>query len=260
MNVAESIVGRIRHIAEIEDIPVLGIGPTVAMEDEPRGHRPSDFLPGTRSMVCFGIPAPRAVYQAGPHATELTWRTQNLLYRRLDTLSLAVAQVLEAHGARAMPLFGCCPLAVTTKGIVTGYVNQLRMGELTGIGIIGRNGLLLNRGYGARLMLGGALTSIDLPAARFPDEKQPDCPADCRTCIESCPVQAISRHTRRVNVMRCLAHTARTPLMSKAYFGLLAKLRPTAAARFLNQRAFDEHTMNVCSRCVAACPYGGDAS
>ena len=255
-NVAQAIADMIRRMAETENVPVLGIGPCAGLENEPPGYRPSDLLAGARSMICFGIPVPRGVYQAGPYTTEMIWRSQSILYRRIDTLSLAFAQEVEAHGARATPVFGCCPMAVNGRGQVTGYMNQLRMGEQTGLGRVGRNGLLLHRPYGARLMLGGVLTTIDLPTMRVPDREQPDCPPGCRTCIDSCPVHAISKHTRRVNVMRCLAYTARTPFMSKLRFAFLCRVHPAAAARLMNTRAFDEHTMHVCSRCIAACPHG----
>jgi len=252
----ETIVGRITEMALAEDVPVVGTGPCTAMEDEPQGYRPSDLLPGARSMICFGIPVPRGVYQDGVRTTEMVWRTQSLLYRRLDTLSLGFAQFMESQGARAVPVFGCSPMAVDARARVVGYVNQLRMGALTGIGTIGRNGLLLHRRYGARLMLGGVLTTLDLPDARYPDEEQPDCPPGCRICIDACPSRAILDRTRRVNIMRCLGHAARTPFMSRLQFAFRCKVRPTAAARLLNLRAFDEHTMHVCSRCVVDCPYG----
>jgi epoxyqueuosine reductase len=256
IDVASTVAEGIPRMAESEHIPVLGIGPCAGMESQPPGYRPSDLLPGARSMICFGIPVPRGIFQPGPFTTEMVWRTQNLLYRRLDTLSLAFAQALEAQGARAVPVFGCCPMDVSREGRVTGYVDQVRMAELTGIGRKGRNGLLLHRLYGARLMLGGVLTTVDLPAIRIPDIEQPDCPPECRICLVSCPVRAISNHSRRVNVMRCLAYTARTPFMSRLVFAFLCKFHPAAAARFMNRRAFDEHTMHVCFRCVALCPYG----
>jgi len=59
--------------------------------------------------------------------------------------------------------------------------------------------------------------------------------------------------------MTCLSHTSRTPQMSKLRFFILSKLRPESAARFMNLRAFDEHTFHVCSKCVALCPYGEGA-
>jgi epoxyqueuosine reductase len=256
MSSSLAIAEKIRRLAEAQDVPVLGIGSCAGMETEPAGYRPSDLLPGARSMICFGLPVPRSVYEKSPYTTEMVWRTQNLLYRRLDTLALAFAQAAEAQGAGAVPVFGCCPMAVNQRGWVVGYVNQLRMAELVGIGRIGRNGLLLHGPYGPRLMLGAVLITIELPALRFPDIEQADCPAGCRICIDSCPARAISHRTRRVDVRRGLAYAARTPLMSRLRFGLLSKVRPAAAARLMNLRSFDEHTMHVCSRCVAACPYG----
>jgi epoxyqueuosine reductase QueG len=207
-------------------------------------------------MVCFGLPVPRAVYDVELHPTETVWRAQNMYYKRLDMLSLRFAQLLEECGARALPAFGCYPMALNKRGEVAGYLNMLRMGECTGIGTLGRNGLLLNSRYGARLMLGGLITTAELPVTRNVTTPEPGCPAGCRVCIDACPVGAISEKKGRVRIMRCAGHAARTPFMPRLRFGLMTKLNPEAAARFINQRAFDEHTTHVCSRCVSRCPYG----
>jgi hypothetical protein len=58
--------------------------------------------------------------------------------------------------------------------------------------------------------------------------------------------------------MRCLNYTARTPLMSKPRFVALRAVRPRSAARLMNLTSLDEHTLHVCSKCVALCPYGSD--
>jgi epoxyqueuosine reductase QueG len=241
------IVEEIRKIAEGEDIPVLGIGPASKMANESPGYRPEDLMHGARSLICFGIPVPRQVYQ-------------NLYYRRLDTLSLRLAALLEESGAQAVPVYGCMPLGINEKGEVVGYLNQIRMGEVTGIGSIGRNGLLLHSRYGARLMLGGVVTSAALPDMRHPDVDQPGCPPGCRICVEACPVKAISPEEKRVNIMRCLGYTARTPLMSRLKFAILRAYRRESAARLMNLTAFDEHTFHICSRCVALCPYGDETA
>ena len=248
---------KIFALAVSEGVSIIGTGPCAPMEKAPQGYRPRDLLHGARSMVCFGLPVPDAVYFAASHRTETVWRSQSLYYRRLDTLSLRMAQVLEETGARALPLFGCFPMAVNKRGEVAGYLSMIRMGEAVGIGAIGRNGLLINSRYGSRLMLGGLLTTADLPPARSPELPEAGCPEGCRLCIDACPVRAISDKRGRVRIMRCLSYTARTPVMSKLWFGLLTKINPEAAARYMNPRAFDELTMHVCSRCVALCPYGG---
>jgi epoxyqueuosine reductase QueG len=251
--IAEQMVS----IARDEAVPVFGIGPAAEMADAPAGFRPSDSISDVQSMICFGIPVPRDVFHTPAYGLETTWRSQNLLYRRLDTLALRLANLLEASGARAIPVYGCMPLGINEKGTVVGYVNQIRMAEVAGVGAIGRNGLLIHSRYGSRLMLGGLLTTAALPSIRYPDEVQPGCPAGCRICADACPVDAIMPERKQVRIMRCLRYTARTPMMSRLKFLYLRARKPKAAARYMSITAFDEHTFHVCSKCVAACPYGG---
>jgi len=252
------VIDGIRKIAEDEDIPVIGIGPASKMGDELPGHRPDDFLPGAQSLICFGMPVPRGVYQMPTCGLETVWRSQNLHYRRLDTLSIRFAALLEENGERAVPIYGCMPLDMNEKGTVVGYLNQIRMGEVAGVGVIGKNGLLLNSRFGSRLMLGGVLTTAVLPAMCYPEVNEPGCPSDCRICVDSCPVNAIMPGKKQVKIMRCLQYTARTPFMSRAKFLLLRAFNPSAAARYMSLTAFDEHTFHVCSKCVALCPYGSN--
>jgi epoxyqueuosine reductase len=250
------IADRIRKIAEEEDIPVFGISPAAAMADEKPGHRPADLLPGARSLICFGIPVPRGVYRMTTYGLETVWRSQNLNYRRLDTLSMHMAALLEEDGEQAVPTYGCMPSDLNEKGSVVGYLNQIRMGEVTGIGVTGKNGLLINSRFGARLMLGGLLTTADLPVMRYPETDEPGCSPDCRICAAACPVGAIMPEKKQVKVMRCLRYTARTSAMSRLKFGLLRAINPQRAARYMSLTSFDEHTFHICSKCVALCPYG----
>jgi epoxyqueuosine reductase len=252
----QMIIDEIREIAMDENVAVWGIGPASEMADELPGHRPEDLLPDAQSLICFGIPVPSRVYQMPNYMFETIWRSQNLNYRRLDTLSMRFAALLEESGAQAVPIYGCLPMGVNDKGEVVGYLNQIRMGEVTGIGVIGKNGLLLHSQFGSRLMLGGVLTTARLPEMHYPEIEEPGCPPDCRICVDACPVNAISGEEKRVHIMRCLGYTSRTPLLPKFRFWVLSKFRPEAAARLMNLTAFDEHTFHICSRCVALCPYG----
>jgi epoxyqueuosine reductase QueG len=207
-------------------------------------------------LIGFAIPVPRSVYRIPQHAPDMVCRTQSLLYRRLDTVALRIAAQLEEEGEQALPVFGCSPMEVNRNGDVAGYLNHIQMGAATGIGVVGRNGLLINSRFGSRLMLGGVVTTALLPSLRYTGPKEPGCPSNCRICVDACPVRAIDPENNRIHTMRCLAYTARTPLMSSIRFGLLRAFRPGAAARLMNQAALDEHSLHVCSRCAALCPYG----
>ncbi len=89
-----------------EGVSVWGTGPSDPMEDERPGCRPSDLVAGARSLICFGIPVPRGIFEQKHHVVEGNWRTQNLYYRKLDSLSVQLAARLEEDGARAVPVFG----------------------------------------------------------------------------------------------------------------------------------------------------------
>src|SRR4030042_224239 len=250
------IADQIRKIAKDENVSAFGIASASDMSDERPGHRPDDLLPKAQSLICFGIPIPQDVYRMPTYGVETVWRSQNAYYRRLDTLSIRFANLLEERRAGAVPIYGCMPLGMNEKGVVVGYLNQIRMGEVTGIGTIGKNGLLLHSRYGARLMLGGVLTTALLPRMRYPDIDEPGCPPDCRICADVCPVNAVISDKKQVKIMRCLGYTARTLFMSRPKFLFLRAFNPQAAARYMSLTSFDEHTFHVCSRCVALCTYG----
>ena len=250
------IIEDIRIIAESENLAALGSAPASDLDGEPAGYRPEDLLPGARGLISFAIPVPRAVYRMPAHSADMVCRTQSLIYRRLDSTAIRIAALLEDQGEQALPIFGCSPMEINTRGDVAGFFNQIRMGEAAGIGVVGRNGLLINSRYGSRLMLGGLVTTALLPGLRCTGPEESGCPANCRICVDACPVNAIELDKRKIHIMRCLAHTSRTPLMSRLEFVIRRALRPESAARLMNQTALDEHTLNVCSRCVALCPYG----
>jgi len=102
----KTIVNDIGEIMASEGVGLWGTGPSAAMEDERPGYRPSDLVPGARSVVCFGIPVPRGIFDQKHHAVDGIWRTQNLYYRKLDSLSVRLAARLEEGGERAVPAFG----------------------------------------------------------------------------------------------------------------------------------------------------------
>jgi epoxyqueuosine reductase QueG len=238
------------------NISVYGINSSKLMDNAPQGFQPSDYLPGAKSIICFALPVPESVYSLSAYRTDFVWRTQNLLYRQLDTHSLMIANYLENHGHKAIPIYGCLPQRYNAKKEIAGYLNQIAMGSITGIGFIGKNGLLINSVYGSRMMLGAVITNAEFPALCEPQNTMTDCPPDCDICYTLCPVKAILPEARRVKIMKCLAYTAIASNLPKLKFLLLRIFNPAKSIRLLNLMGFDEHTYHICSLCVAECPYG----
>jgi epoxyqueuosine reductase len=251
-----SLFERIMEFFDRETIRVYGIASTSLLDEAPAGFHPKDYLAGVKSFICFAVPVPLGVYSLGTYREEFVWRSQNLVYRQLDTASIGLANILESEGHKALPLFGCLPQRYNTKKEIAGYLNQIAMGSAAGIGFLGKNGLLVNELYGPRMMLGAVITDAALPASAEPKSFKGDCPPDCRICSDICPVGAVLPDERRVKVMKCLYYTADARSLPKARFFLQRIFKPEASIKLLNLTSFDEHTFHKCSLCVSECPYG----
>ncbi len=238
-----------------EGVRIWGTGPSEPMENERPGYRPSDLVSKARSLICFGIPVPRAIFEQKHHTIESNWRTQNLYYKKLDSIAVQLAAQIEEKGERAVPVFGCLPTDLRAFASIAGYLNQIRMGETTRIGTRGRNGILFHPRYGSRLMLGGVVTSAELLFHAEPKPVEAGCPLDCDRCVDACPVRAIRPQNNTVDIPACLKFTSRNPLLPKGRFLLLSLFNREKAARLMNLTAMDDHTLHVCSRCVSVCPH-----
>jgi epoxyqueuosine reductase len=108
-----------------------------------------------------------------------------------------------------------------------------------GLGWIGRQGQLVNPAHGACLLLGEALTDLELePSAPVAEQ----C-GDCRRCVEACPTRAIGGDGH-VDARRCLSyltieHDGAIPPELHAVMGT---------------------TIFGCDACTAVCPWNAGAA
>ncbi len=88
----------------------------------------------------------------------------------------------------------------------TGAVAEKAWAMESGLGWIGKNGLLIHEKFGSWLLLGALVTDLVLDA----DARHPDRCGECSACIPACPTNAI-QEGRLVDSNRCLAfHTIET--------------------------------------------------
>ncbi|MBW1785138.1 MAG: hypothetical protein JRK53_00755 [Deltaproteobacteria bacterium] len=125
------------------------------------------------------------------------------------------------------------------------------MAETVGIGKRGKNSLILHSKYGPRLMLGGLLTTSELPTGCWPEKDDTGCPEDCDVCMKVCPVGAIGENGD-VDRLACIRHSMKSPL-----FSFLMKTKafdPQDAAMINHVTAVDDHSWYTCIKCVSECP------
>lgn len=132
-----------------------------------------------------------------------------------------------------------------------GNISLVRMAETTGLGKIGKNGLIFHSEYGPRLMLGGIVTTASLPTLTWPERDDSGCPEDCFVCQDICPAGAIDR-IGKVDRPACAKHSMQTPLLS---FMLKSKeFSVEDISSIFNTASVDGNAMYTCTKCISDCP------
>ena len=176
-----------------------GIAHPDRFAEAPSGFRPRDLYPDCQSVVVFlkempeeiilqdnPIPYPHAAYQ---------------LYAELDRLGIALCRTLEAEGMHAIPVPADAPYlhweAEREHGM--GILSLRHAAVRAGLGVLGRNTLVINKRFGNMVYIGAVLTDALLQAD--PMLVQDACPSGCRVCLDFCPVGALDGIT--VNQALC---------------------------------------------------------
>jgi epoxyqueuosine reductase QueG len=245
-------VEEIRALLVQQSIPVFGIAKSTLMESEAQNYRCSDILASAKSILCIGMPFPKGIFYIRQRMNETYWRAANIYYRNLDMILMRIARMIEDKGEAVVPVFGCFPYDIKGRGDFWGFLSLVKMAEATGIGQTGKNGLLFNANYGPRLLLGGIITTADLPTMSWPQKDEKGCPDDCFTCQEVCPVGAIDR-SGKVDRLACVKHSMKTPIFS--YLMKTKIFDPSEASMINHVTAVEDHSMYTCINCVSKCPY-----
>jgi epoxyqueuosine reductase len=137
----------------------------------------------------------------------------------LDRAALLVAGSIQALGYRA--------LSIAASQIIDwerqrAHVSHKKVGQLAGLGWLGRNNLLINPDCGAQFRLVTVLTDMPLePGAPLAD----GC-GDCRRCAASCPAAAIKETREAFDHIACfekLKEFRRAGLVSQYICGICVR-------------------------------------
>jgi epoxyqueuosine reductase len=129
-------------------------------------------------------------------------RTYQYHYRQvnilLDQIGLRIASHIQDLGFKAFPVPSS--QIVDWEGLA-GHVSHRAIGRLAGHGWIGKNNLLVNPRYGARLRYATVLTDLGLP---FDTPLEGDC-GSCERCRIACPGGAIGEDHSAFDLDKCIA-------------------------------------------------------
>lgn len=196
------------------DMDYVGICPASALEDEPRGRRPSDLLPNARSVIVFGrrlisgsIQTKFRQFENGVMNVSGSYSAHSFVLS-VNHLCMKetydIAQWMEnTYGCFAMPLTNNVLQAVQPEGnYVPYFADPLKAGlpmdlykaaYWAGIGEMGWNHRIITPDNGPRIYLCAIVTNLEFEEYDKPYSGEKLCdPEKCgAVCVQVCPVHAL---------------------------------------------------------------------
>ncbi len=149
---------------------------------------PAKVLPACKSVI---VVARRFLASTLDSASTIPYTIiRNVLSLDIDLKTIELSLYLEKNDFKAVPA-GAIEPCDYNNGIqkTVGLVSLKYAAYQAGLGVIGKNTLLITPEYGNMVWLGAVLTDAGIE----PDEvlKTNPCKESCNLCISSCPVNAI---------------------------------------------------------------------
>lgn len=245
----KSIEDEIGNFLNDKGITIMGIAEICTLPRIPDDFSPDTILTGAKSIICYAVVIPKGIIYANNNDLVLYWRYCNMVYRSLDMISNQLCIHLEEKGSFATPVYGCYPWKLVNHEF-WGILPLVYWAEQAGLGTLTKCGLLAHPTYGSRILLGGAITTLDLESTqKFHDDL---CPPYCFDCIEACPVNAINK-TGKVDHNLCIRYSGSNPLMALA-LGDRSVKEKFSFETIINTVGVDDHGSYLCLECLKACP------
>ncbi|MBU0992632.1 MAG: hypothetical protein KJ737_09080 [Proteobacteria bacterium] len=254
---AKDIREKIKKFLVEKNIPVFGVAPAEILNDKaPEGFRPKDMIKTAKSVLVLGKPLPIGVFHT-PKPMKNKFYTQafSTYYKSMNDVTNSIALMLEDEGFLSLPVPAYSPITFH-DGEPRGLLSLKHAAVEAGIGIMGKNSLLIHPQLGNVLRFGGLLTTMDWQEEKPPIEEDL-CPADCHKCEKVCPVSAIDNGN--INKMKCMGHCISHTLIPPKMLlpsmkWVLKKSRMLSDFMDMFVYNFFESYGIDCVACLKACP------
>lgn len=177
-----------------------------------------------------------------------------------------VARELEIEGVRAVGISGLFPMEFGRQDGSPFVVSLKHLAQAAGLGVMGKNRLVLHPKFGADIQLGAIaidrpLTTYDQPLASSP------C-LNCNMCVVACPTGAIAKDGH-FDFGSCMTHNYREK--TSGFVEWIHTLADSRNRRDYRRRVTDAETQSWwqslgyeanthCDYCMAVCPAGDEAT
>jgi epoxyqueuosine reductase len=168
---------------------ICGIAPVARFADAPKGFHPCDIYPDCRSVIVFASHLPLSTLQGRTNVPYTFVR--NMMVDKSDLISFQLSNEFETEGMISIPIPSAEPYEYwdSDRNHGRGILSLKHAAFLSGLGVLGKNTLLINNTFGNMIWLGAILASVELepdPIATYEG-----CIPECTLCIDSCPQHAL---------------------------------------------------------------------
>lgn len=180
-----------RPIAEKGFCTQWGLCPFSAVSDSLLDCRRKELLPAEpKTVICILFPYLLEDYRENRNISR---------YAVPEDYHLILGRLLSDMCSELKDKFRDCefvPFADNSP------IPEVKASAFSGLGVVGKNSLLINETYGSWVFIGEIVTDLRVKVDSFTDETA--CCIGCNKCIESCPTNAISE-TGGIDSTKCLS-------------------------------------------------------
>lgn len=216
-------------------------------------------MPEARSMVVFAIPMLRGSIESKSLYSAMI--STHATYKESEILALRLGRLLEERGHRAAVIVPASPIEMSseTRGLL-GDISLRHAAVGAGLGVIGKNRLLLTSKWGPRVRLGAVVTDAPLAADQPLQEQLCD---DCDMCVQSCPAQALNTNTLK-DAVKCLGKQQKWGMAKHIQYMQKLLEAPLEQQKSMLRdpeywniyQAQSVTLMYTCYECINSCPVG----
>jgi epoxyqueuosine reductase len=178
-------------------VDLFGVAPMERLAGAPEGRRPTDYLPGAKSVIVCAAKIPDAAIDVAgrydePGKTLGPYMWYGYVTPNWDLSSAAnrLARFLEIKGFKALPF---PPTGLLYKYGTVGDFSHRHAAVAAGLGEFGFSGLLLTPEFGPRQRLVSIITDAPLKASPMYGGAELCQPSACQyACIKACPTKAMT--------------------------------------------------------------------
>ncbi len=182
---------------------ICGFAPVSRFNVAPKGFHPLDIYKECKTVIAFAIKVPQTAL-SGNNLVPYS-HFGSIIINEVDTLTLKIVKMFEEIGIGCVPIPSDDPYEHWEPERLYGraILSLRHAGYLAGLGVLGKNTLLINELYGNMIQLGAVLVNVDLDEDPIADYE--GCLTDCKICLDSCPQEALDGVT--VNQKLCRQHS-----------------------------------------------------